>query len=265
MQKFFILLILFLFYNNLTMSEELLYWSMDEGSGSTVTDTSASSTHYTGTLTNMDNNDWVAGVSGTALELDGSNDYIINNNSNLMGQQLFGSGHNGSISFSIWFKATRGGVIVDEIGINANWHDSQVEILDNGEVKLRVWQISALSLGTTTFNEWHHVVLTYNGATNTLNGFLDGAKADAEVVQVRNSNPYSYSGYALYPLGRGDTTSLGDSRYFSGSLDEFHLFNHSLSEEEAAALYNINVPEPMSLVLLVAGFLMLAFLNKQKK
>ena len=50
------------------------YWNFDEGSGNTAHDTSGKG--IDGTLMNMDNNDWVDGVNGTALEFDGGDDYI---------------------------------------------------------------------------------------------------------------------------------------------------------------------------------------------
>ena len=73
-----------------------------------------------------------------------------------------------TVTISVWFYPTDSGVIVDELGqssINTSWHDSQIEILSTGEVKVRVRNLASVSLGTATFNQWQHAVLRYNKAT----------------------------------------------------------------------------------------------------
>lgn len=235
-------------------AELILYWSMNEGSGSILSDGSNSTTSYTGSLTNMDSSAWVQGRSGYGLNFDGTNDYVINDKGEILGSELFGTGHNGTITTSIWFYARRGGVIVDEVNASRNWHDSQIEILDTGEVRVRVWAMNSVSLGTASLNNWHHVVLRYNGSTSTLDGFLDGQEAVSDVVQERNNNPYGYSGHAYYPLGLTDTTNLGDGRYFSGMLDEFRIYNHALSSTEINQLYQ----NPSGVVPEASAFLFVA-------
>jgi len=73
-----------------------------------------------------------------------------------------------TVTISVWFYPTGSGVIVDELGqssINTARHDSQIEILSTGEVKVRVRHLTPVSLGTATFNQWQNVVLRYNKAT----------------------------------------------------------------------------------------------------
>jgi hypothetical protein len=54
--------------------EQFAYYMMDEGSGTVASDSSGMG--YNGTLTNMNNADWVAGVDNYGLDFDGSNDYL---------------------------------------------------------------------------------------------------------------------------------------------------------------------------------------------
>ncbi len=50
------------------------YWKLDETTGSSASDSSTNGNN--GTLTNMENGDWVAGRIGNGLNFDGSNEYV---------------------------------------------------------------------------------------------------------------------------------------------------------------------------------------------
>lgn len=54
---------------------EIAYWPFDEGSGTIVSDNSDIG-NSDGSITNMNNNDWVTGKEGTALDFDGYDDYV---------------------------------------------------------------------------------------------------------------------------------------------------------------------------------------------
>ena len=140
---------------------------------------------------------------------------------------------------SLWFNATGPGVIMDELGqtaLNTGWHDSQIEILANGTVEVRVWGLSAVTLGTASFNAWHNVVLRYSAGTQTLDGFLDGVQSTSTTSGGR-STPYG-SGYGLYyAFGTTDTTNLGSGAYFNGLIQNISIFNRPLSNTEVQTLY----------------------------
>ncbi|MCF7919947.1 MAG: LamG domain-containing protein [Candidatus Cloacimonetes bacterium] len=54
--------------------EQFAYYMLDDAIGAVASDSSGMG--YNGTLTNMNNSDWVTGVDGYGLEFDGENDYI---------------------------------------------------------------------------------------------------------------------------------------------------------------------------------------------
>jgi hypothetical protein len=168
------------------------------------------------------------GTSGSAYSFDG-NDYIIT-------PDLKSYFSNTTVTISVWFKAQAAGVIIDELGQlalnNTVWHDSQIEILASGEVKVRVWNLSPVSLGTVRFGTWHHAVLRYNRATQKLDGFLDGVEASRDVSGNR-----SISGHIYYAFGAADTTHLGSGAYFKGVIDEVAIYNRALSADEVKQLY----------------------------
>ncbi len=115
-------------------------------------------------------------------------------------------------------------MIVSELGqqaINIGAHDSQIEILSTGQVKARIFNLGTLTLGTVAFGTWHHVALSYNQATSTMTGFLDGV-ATATTVGTRTPPA---TGQLYYALGPSDGTNLGSGANFNGLIDEFRVWN----------------------------------------
>ena len=140
----------------------------------------------------------------------------------------------------MWFNAAGAGVIVDELGqttLNTGWNDSQIEILANGTVEVRVWDLPAVSLGTASFNAWHNVVLRYNAATQTLDGFLDGVQS-TNVSNGARQTPYG-NGYGLYyAFGAADSSNnLGNGAYLQGLIQNISIFNTALSNAQVASLF----------------------------
>jgi len=164
---------------------------------------------------------------------DGVDDYIITPN---MADYF----PNESVTIVVWFYAKNSGVIVDELGqttINVGWHDSQIEILPTGEVKVRVWALPSVTLGTVGFNEWHQAVLRYDKTALILDGFLDKVEAPTDVSGDRDA-PWEF-GYNLhYAFGPLDSTNLGDGTYFDGIIALILIYNRPLSASEIADLYD---------------------------
>jgi len=197
-------------------------WHFDEGAGSVLKDSSGNGNDgviYGAT--------WVEGKYGNALNFNGINNYALTSN-------LARHFSEDSVTIEVWFNANGPGIIVAELGqgtINSGWHDSQIEILNTGEVKVRVWKLAPVSLGTVNFNEWHHAVLRYNKAASNLDGLLDGVEASTDIIGDRSS-PWEYEYGLFYAFGPTDVTNLGSGRYFNGELDEVRIYNRALSAED---------------------------------
>src|SRR6516225_4676017 len=85
----------------------------------------------------------VVNTAGSALSFNGNNDYVIT-------PEFHSAFPTTSVTIELWFKANSAGVIVSEVGqaaINSGWHDSQLEIESSGQVNVRVWNLSSVSLG----------------------------------------------------------------------------------------------------------------------
>ena len=166
---------------------------------------------------------------------DGMNDYVISSNLT----RYFSSE---TFSISVWFKANRAGIVVDEVGqttINSAWHDSQIEVLSNGSVVGRVWSLSPVNLGIISFdNQWHNAVIRYNKTSTIFDGFLDGTESSSDVLGDRSA-PWESSASQYYALGSNDSTNLGSGSFFNGSIDNFLVFNRSLNSSEVSSLYSL--------------------------
>ncbi len=168
-----------------------------------------------------------AGVIGQALQFDGVDDYVLTG--------TFASIPT-SVTLSAWIYPTAGGVVFDEIGAGG-WHDSQMEVLSTGEIKVGYWTggLSNISLGTFSLNAWHHVVLTYDTTSTTGKGYVDGVLRNSMVIAKQ------WPGSALqYGIGKTDVvTNMGDGTYFNGKIDDARIYSRALTAAEVTRLYSI--------------------------
>ena len=207
----------------------VLYWKLDETTGSIASDASGN-----GNFGTLSGGTWTAGKVNGGLSLNGAGQMVLTSNN--LSSQFAG----GSVTIALWFKASAAGVIVDELGqpaVNSNWHDSQLEILSDGSVYARVWQLPGVLLGTTTFGTWTHVALRYDRTAQKLDGFLNGVLASGSTSGVKQ-----WPGALYYGLGATDSTNVGSGAYFNGVADDLHIYNRALSAAEVAALAVNNTP-----------------------
>lgn len=181
---------------------------------------------------------------GNALNLDGINDYIISPN---LASKMPGN----DLTIEVWFKANAAGIIVNELGQttpNVGWHDSQIEILQTGEVRVRVWNLMSISIGTVSFGTWNHAVVRYNASTSVLDGFLNGVASPTSFTGGR-SHPVSNGFGYYYAFGVFDDTNLGSGAYFNGIIDEARIWNVARTNAQIQAnMYNELVGNETGLV-----------------
>ncbi len=84
---------------------------------------------------------------------------------------------------------------------------------------------------------WHHLVMVYDGTQSGINrikAYWDGNIQSLSPDGADPASSLASSGnQGLFLLGRD-----GDNGYSNGSLDDVRLYNRSLTESEAKALYN---------------------------
>lgn len=172
---------------------------------------------------------------GAALKHDGSNDYFITNN--LAGQINGGSQ---GITVEVWFKANSHGIIMTELGqtaVNTGWHDSQIEILPSGEVRVRVWALNYVTIGYASFGTWNHAVMRYNYSTQRLDGFLNGNQSVGFTNGFRSA-----PGNLYYAFGIFDGTNMGSGQAFNGTIDEVRIWNVPRSNCQIQNYKNCEIP-----------------------
>jgi PKD repeat protein len=210
----------------------VLYWKLDETSGAVAADSSGAGNP--GTL--MNGGTWTTGKVGGGLKLNGTSQYVVTSNN--MSSQFAG----GSVTIALWFNASAAGVIVDELGqqtLNSNWHDSQLEVMSDGSVYARVWNMTSVLLGKVTLGQWAHVALRYDNAAQKLDGFLNGIQSATSVTGAKQ-----WPGALYYALGANDSTNLGSGAFLNGMVDDLHIYNRPLSAAEVAALASTGVSAP---------------------
>ena len=200
-------------------------WTPSLGaSGYRLLDKSGRGNH--GTLTNMTSDDWtgvsIRGVSGRALDYDGSNDFV-----NLGIPVISGAA---SRTISVWARfrtVATGGVnrILYSQGTAAT-NNSQFAFGQNGIGGTWYFQGFAnnfsFGLGDTL---WHHHAVTYNGTA--VSWFIDG------VLQTTSSRTLSTNagGHAI-----GYNTAQGGN-FFDGQVAELAIYNQAATPADALELY----------------------------
>jgi len=205
------------------------YWNFDEGTGNTLHDISGNGND--GMLNNMDNDDWVEGKKGKALDFDGSNDYV-----EIQDNDLLDLSDNWTIEVWLYIKS---------FPINANPSNNPSMIISKwgttstASYMLAVNNDRQYGFGIHTqggatgntilnLNEWYHIAVTLDSEAILkiyLNGVVDG------------TNPNSFT-----PKKRSWELCFGReprySRYFNGIIDEIAFYNRPLSPEEISQHYH---------------------------
>jgi len=217
------------------------YWDFQEGTGTTANDHSGNSNH--GTLTNMAENDWVDGQIGTALDFDGSDDYILSSTQNNLDSQTF--------SFSLWINPDS--ITDDSIVLFNNFDsypgwdawafsmDRNYGVCNTGDIC--VWLGQSDSSGEyidyaydPPVNEWTHISATFNHVSKRIIMYVNGeqvlSKISTKVPDLLTPNGMLFGGYPDI-----------SSSHFPGLIDEVRVYNRVLSAGEIQRLYKLGSPK----------------------
>lgn len=201
--------------NNLGL---VAYYSFEDSTGTITTDFSGKGGY--GTLTNMENSDWVDGKVGGALSLDGSNEYVAV-------PAVSGLPAGSQFSISVWVYPTAA-KSYPMIVSNTTGTDIELRLFQETlrpELIISAGGDDARSPDPITLNQWHHLVATYDGSWVSkifVNGVLKDTGAKAAVAFVD------------FQIGaRGGGTAYP----FQGLVDEVRIYNRALSTTEVADLY----------------------------
>ncbi len=215
------------------------YWSFEGTADSTVDDYSGNGN--TGTMTNMDTGtDYVTGYksSSTGLDFDSTNDYVALGSGSSIDDIWDGGG---TLSFWTYTRSDGSGVNGRYIQKDNGTNGWQLFMYDDGGENRLVWgaRFSTQSyfnrqLGTFPYNEWTHIVITYDSSSsaNRLTYYVNGVDV-GEVVDVAPSGSYQSDASLDLEIGR----ESDNSDFLDGVMDDIRLYSRSLSASDIETLY----------------------------
>ena len=203
------------------------HWTFDEETDDRVLD--ASGGGLNGTLVN--GSTYVAGVSGLALRLNGTNQYVTFGNPAALRLT-------GSMTVSAWINASSfprddAAIVSDYSGLGYEL-DTTVDqgprtigfrLADaSGRVMAR-YGMTPLDTGT-----WFHVAGVYDAGARTLDVYLNG-QLDNGCLLGTVTDRQTISGVAVYVGRRGSRGGLE----FAGTIDDVRIYSRALAAHEIAA------------------------------
>ena len=160
------------------------------------------------------------------LSFDGVNDYV-----DLGANMLSG---NGNFSISLWVRSQFSNQVIIQQrngGFNGEY---QLNFSANGQINFWTYrngyQWTVTSTDFYNDNEWHNIVVVQDASINGGRMYIDGS----EIGTNSNGTVYLDGGIHTY-LGADMRDYTG---YFSGEINDVHIFDGVLSEEEVNALFN---------------------------
>jgi hypothetical protein len=201
------------------------WWKLDEAAGTAAADSSGNGND--GTLVNMDPaTDWITGQIGSALDFDGSNDYVNCGN----GSKL---NITSAITIAFWINTNDSGNNDNNPYVIKSDHTYGIRHRTNNTIEFFIYDGHryATSYGVdSSFNEqWHHIAGTYDGST--LNFYVDGQLEDS----TSHTGTINTDSYDLNIARNSETTS----RFYQGAIDDVRIYNRALDPNEIAQLADV--------------------------
>ncbi len=198
------------------------FWKLDDGSGTTASDSSGLG--HNGTLVGSPT--WTTGKVGNALSFSGTNYVTIPEYS----QIEFGDYDR---SYGGWIKTTittQGIPISKHLAGSPNGSFITTNYPTANKVSCYAPDAYSTSTSTITDGNWHYVICTFNAATNTQKLYFDGNLEDTDVISngVTNNAPFAIG-------------SLSGAHGTAGSADEVIVYNTVLTDTQIKENYLKNV------------------------
>jgi prepilin-type N-terminal cleavage/methylation domain-containing protein len=194
------------------------HWTMDEGSGTSVVDSSSLGRNgtWSGTGTH-----YVAGKIGAYA---GQFSSLTSDFVNISPVPAYTNPT--EVSYSFWNIPTA------TSGDHAIIHFAG-QLCQSITTQIRCWvntSNQSVSYARAASGSWEHVVVTISFVTNTVKTYTDGQLRQTDAITVtRNTGSWT----SMY-IGQ-----YGGSRRFDGQIDDVRVYSRILSDSDIQALYNL--------------------------
>ncbi len=220
-----------------TTPDLLAHWAMDEEvPATTAPETSGNPAGpFDGTLNGGAT--WTGGKLGNAVSLDGNGDYVTTDTAALNPE---------TVTVSAWVYATGVNTYTNIVSKATGFDTHGWELQGpRGQYGDRPYRFSVAvddgvggtashvaSFSNPDLNQWYHLVGTYDGSEVKL--YVNGADA----ITVSAAGTIIPSGV---PISIGRENNTFTSTHFPGNIDDVGIWEASLTEGEAKALYSLAV------------------------
>ncbi|USK36723.1 metallophosphoesterase (plasmid) [Bacillus sp. F19] len=211
-------------------AEIVAHWKFDEGSGTTVGDSSGNGN--TGTLVN--NPTWTDSGKGGALAFSGGSRAEFNSSTTL--------NKTGDESVSLWFKTSQPATGTTSIFRHSN-RFTALQLTSGGQARVAYWPNASAGYTALAFpwtyndNNWHHYVASYNHSTG-LKIYVDGNLVASDTT---NLGPLST---VTSKIVLGATETGGEA--YNGLLDDVRVFDLPLTQDEVRQLSDQQASKPFT-------------------
>lgn len=204
------------------------YWKFDDGSGTTAVDSSASGNN--GTLTGGPT--WTTGRINGALSFNGSST-AVDIKKNVLDTSK-------DYSVAAWVQLTKTNIFASAVSQDGtNVSGFFLQCINTGSFAFSLLSsdstqgqsVRATSQFTPATNLWYHLVGVHDSVNNQIKLYVNGTLVDTQSVGA------AWNAVGETVIGRGKYNG-GPVDYWPGLIDDVHVYNHVLSAQDVAALYN---------------------------
>jgi hypothetical protein len=222
--------------------QPLFYFKLDEGTGTTVASEIGSFTGTFNTTPVWNSSSWgTKGNYSVKFDSENENDAIFIGNDTAF---QFTDGSNDqafAIEFFVHIEDDPGRLVNKWDNIDNNKRE-YLTVYSGGVLTFQCRDPSASALIQVATNEisqntWTHLIFSYNGNA-TAEGmaiYIDGVLGSSLVYT--NTGSYVSMEQTISPLSMCDTDLGGSGQHFKGRVDDFRLWNSSISVSDALTIY----------------------------